>query len=199
MRKWYITGLIAVVCCGLYAASPFWAAWSLREALRRGDAGAIEHRVQWQSVRNSLKTSIAKNAQLLAQANEAGASIRPTMWQRVKSAFGAPVLDRFIEAYVTPEGLPQLYRYNQLARRHLPGRSEVAEPDGQQPWTERAADFYSRLKRAEFRSLTRLELEIADRLTPGRRFISVMELVGLSWRLTEVHVLADETALAALP
>ena len=196
MRKWHIAGLIAI-CCGLYAASPFWAAWSLREALRSGDSGAIEHRVQWHSIRTSLKTSIARNAQLLSEANEAGASIQPTMWQRVKSAFGATVLDRFIEAYVTPEGLPQLFRYNQLARRHLAGRPELEELEGRQ-WTDRVADFYSRLKRAEFRSLTRLELEIADRVTPGRRFISVMELVGLTWRLTEVHVLPDETTLAAL-
>ena len=197
MRKWLIPGFI-VVCGGLYVASPFWAAWSLREALRSGDTATIEQRVQWQSVRSSLKASLATNAQLLSQANDAGAAIRPTMWQRVKSAFGATMLDRFIETYVTPEGLPQLFRYNQLARRHLPGRPSVEELDSR-PWTERAVDFYSRLRRAEFRSLTRVELEIGDRFAPERHFVSVMELVSFRWKLTEIHVMTNETTLAALP
>ena len=198
MRKWHVAGLIAV-CAVWYVAAPFWAAWSLREAVRRGDTGAIEHRVAWQSVRTSLKASLAENAQLLSQAQEIGTAIRPTMWQRVKSVFGATMLDRFIETYVTPEGLPQLFRYHQLARRHLPGAPSI-DALAERPWTQRIADFYSRLKRAEFQSLTRVELEMADRNVPERHVVSVMELVGLHWKLTGLRIVAPgETSLAGLP
>ena len=197
MRKWHVAGVIAV-CAGWYVVSPFWAAWSLREAIRSGDTSTIEQRVEWQSVRSSLKASLAENNQLLVQAQEMGSAIRPTLWQRVKSAFGATVLDRFIETYVTPQGLPQLFRYHRLAREHLPGAVNAASTD-ERPWSQRVADFYRRLLRAEFQSLRRVEFEIADRFSPERRIVSVMALIGMRWKLTELRVIAPGPAtLAAL-
>ena len=169
-----------------YAASPIYAAWSLREAIKSNDIPTIERKVVWDSVRASLRASIAGNAQLLPEVNEVGERIRPTMWQRVKTAFGQSMLDRFIESYVTPEGLPKLFRYrstlNATARR-------AAEEEERLDVLERAKVFYRRLSRAEFKSPSRIEIEMIDRLRPDRRYVTVMELHGFEWKLAELHIL----------
>ena len=53
---------------------------------------------------------------------------------------------------------------------------------------DRFRAFYNRIHRAEFRSATEVEFEIADRNTPARRFISTFELKSFAWRLTGVKV-----------
>lgn len=197
MRRLGAVALLSAGAC-IYVASPFWAAWSLRDAVRRGDVSAIEHKVQWPTVRESLKRSLAVHAELKPQAESIGTEIRPSMWQRVKAAFGATVLDRFVETYVTPDGLPKLFRYRMLLRQHATGET-APEDAADAPWQQRFAAFYQRLKRAELQSLTRVELEVADRLDPDRRYISVLELVGLSWKLTSLQVVSDRRRLAGLP
>lgn len=183
----------ATLCCGMaaaYVASPFVSAWNLREAIKRGDTSSIETRVAWPTVRQSLKSSLAKEANLLPMANEAGAAVRPTLWQRLKGAFGATMLDRFIETYVTPEGLPKLFEYRQTWRDASMSATPV-EPEPQSK-VERFQQFWSRIKRAEFRSLGRVEIEIADRSVADRRYVSVMELDGLGWKLTELSVVSRD-------
>lgn len=194
MRKVF-AGAAIVLCAAMYVVSPIWAAWSLREAVRRGDVTTIEYRVEWDSVRQSLKSSLAQHAQLLPQAEAAGAEIRPTLWQRVKSAFGATMLDRFVESYVTPEGLPRLFGYQQMLR-DASLTTTPAEDMDKLPWTDRFAAFYERVKRAEFQSLTRVEFEITDRHTPERRYIAAMELVSLRWKLTSLQIVGDQMAVA---
>ena len=169
-----------------YAASPFVAAWNLREAIKAGDTVTIERKVIWASVRTSLRASIAGNSQLLPEAAEAGERIRPSVWQRVKVAFGQSMLDRFIESYVTPEGLPKLFRYRKSWNGTV--KREVDDED-QGSFSERAKVFYSRLVRAEFKSLTRIEIEMSDKMAKDRRYITIMELHGTDWKLAELRII----------
>lgn len=167
-----------------YAAWPFWSAWSLREAIKNGDTATIERRVEWDSVRATLRDSLARQAQLLPEVNAVGEAVKPTMWQRVKTAFGQPMLDRFIESYVTPEGLPQLFTYRKTYREKVKG-----EPDEKTlALHERMQRFWSRIHRAEFQSLTRVEIEMADKDNPGRRVVSTMELKGFEWKLVALRI-----------
>ncbi len=94
---------------GLYTVSPFLSAMHLRHAIASGDRPTVERMIEWQSLRESLRYSIARNAELLPAATEAGRAVRPTMWQRIRSMFGHTMLDRFIEHYITPAGLTKLY------------------------------------------------------------------------------------------
>jgi hypothetical protein len=186
--------LLLVVGAG-YAASPFVAAWSLREAIKNSDIATIERKVVWDGVRTTLRASIASNASLLPEATAAGERIRPTVWQRMKTAFGHSMLDRFIESYVTPEGLPKLFRYRKTWNGTV--RREADEEDHPEV-LERAKAFYRRLIRAEFKSPTRIEIEMADRVTPDRRYVTVMELHGFEWKLAELHVLGGSTRPAGV-
>lgn len=184
MRRLFLAAFVVLIGGGLYVLSPFWAAWTLREAIKAGDTKTIERKVVWEGVRQSLRASIAGNSQLLPEANSVGETIRPSLWQRVKTAFGASMLDRFIESYVTPEGLPKLFRY----RRTWNGTMKGEPDEDAMAFTERARRFYSRVTRAEFKSTTVVEIEMADKNTPARRYITTMELHGTEWKLAALRV-----------
>lgn len=177
--------LLLVVVAG-YVASPFVAAWSLREAIKAGDTATLQRKVVWPTVRSTLRASIASNAQLLPEAGEAASRVRPSMWQRVKAAFGQSMLDRFIESYVTPEGLPKLFRYRNTWNGTMKGETD---DDDKLEFFERVRAFYRRMSRAEFTSLTRIEIEMLDKFSPDRRYVSVMELHGFEWKLAELRIL----------
>jgi hypothetical protein len=182
LRLSLLAGLVAVA----YMGSPFVAAWNLREAVKAGNVEAVTSKVQWDTVRASLKASLAKHPELFAEATLAGENVKPTLWQRVKSTFGVTMIDRFIESYVTPEGLPKLFQYRQAWRDTMSG--DAAE-QGKIPRLDRMKQFYDRIKRAEFQTLTKVEIEMQDRKKPERRYVSTMELIDYSWKLTALRVI----------
>jgi hypothetical protein len=182
-----IAAAVILLLCGAgYVLSPFVAAWNLREAIKAADTATLERKIVWSTVRTSLRASIAANSQLLPEATEAGERVRPSLWQRVKSAFGQSMLDRFIESYVTPEGLPKLFRYRSSWNGTVKG--ETDEED-KLDFFERAKVFYRRLSRAEFQSPTRIEIEMIDKFQTDRRYVSVMELHGSEWKLAELRII----------
>ncbi len=183
VRHLFVVVMVVLTLSAGYVASPFVAMWNLREAIKSSDTAAIDSRVVWPSVRESLKASLAKEANLLPFAEAAGGQVRPTLWQRIKGTFGASMLDRFIETYVTPEGLPKLFDYRRTWNESIKG--EVPESASR---LERARLIWSRVKRAEFQSLTRLEIEMVDRKVADRRIISVMELDAFTWKLTHLRI-----------
>ncbi len=183
--------LVAFVLATAYIASPFVAAWNLREAVKAGNVEAVQGRVQWDSVRASLKSSLAKHPELFAEATTAGENVKPTLWQRIKSSFGVTMVDRFIESYVTPEGLPKLFQYRQAWRENVSGDAATLAAT---PKLERMKDFYDRIKRAEFQSLRRVEIEVQDRKNPERRYVSTMELIDYGWKLTALRVITVDAS-----
>jgi hypothetical protein len=186
-----LAGVIVVGAATLYLGSPFIAAWRLRDAIRQSDVATIEQKVQWDTVRATLKASLARQAQLQPEVNAASAAVKPTLWQRIKTGFGATMLDRFIENYVTPEGLPQLFSYRKAWKENVQGEPDEALT---LPWHERFQRFLQRVRRAEFQSLSRVVLEVEDKSTAERRYRSVFELIGLEWKLTELEVLSSPGA-----
>ncbi len=180
---------LALVClsvAALYVAAPFWAAWTIREAVKTGDVETLRNKVVWHSVRDSLRRSIVRHAQLLPALIEEGRRIRPTLWQRVKSMFGASMLDRFMDRYIAADGLPQLYRLRNAYQTRIQGL-----PDERLlPTQDRIVALLRRVKRAEFLSMAEVEIEIEDRYNPERRVIGTMKIVGLDWKLTDLVVIS---------
>ena len=178
--------LIAILLMGgtLYIASPFYAAWSIRQAIKTNDVALLENKVDWKSVRFSLRQSIAQHAQLLPAAIREGRKVRPTMWQRIKAVFGANMLDRFMDRYITPTGMPRLYRLKYGYRTKVTGlpRDETIPVD------QRLQGLIKRIHRAEFMSFGRVELEIEDRDQPDRHIVAEMSLSGFEWKLTRLIV-----------
>jgi Protein of unknown function (DUF2939) len=190
-RRLFVLCLSLGLLMSAYVASPFVSMWSLRDAVKRADTASIQQRVDWPRVRDSLRASLARHANLLPEATAAGAEIQPTLWQRLKGTFGASMLDRFIETYVTPEGLPKLFDYRTKWRDAVASVSDDPEPVSR---LDRMKRFWSRIKRAEFKSLTEVEIEVEDRRVADRRYVSLMQFNGLGWTLIGLRVVSNDPA-----
>ncbi len=187
MRLMLLSAPLATLLSCLYVASPFISVWMLREAIRQGDTVTLERKVHWPSVRESVKASLAEPP----RRDSAGVEIKPSLWRRATGAVKSAALDRFVDRYVTPEGLPRLFGYRESARTAAAMATASAAPaPASAPWQQRLADLYARVKRAEFQTPTRVEIEIADRSVADRRYVSVLELVGLEWKLTGLRIIS---------
>jgi hypothetical protein len=199
---------LAVAATGFaYLASPFLAAFEVRQAMKNGDKPTLERRVEWEPVRASLKASLA-GLQRKADADKqlAGAPA-PSIWSRVKAMVMPTMAEKLVDNYVTAEGVIQMFAARtalkdlkkewtgSAAATPAAGQTSdviapvlAADVDDHGSPLERFRAFYNRIHRAEFRSATEVEFEIADRNTPARRFISTFELKSFAWKLTGVKV-----------
>ena len=182
--------LLAMFALGAtYDVSPLLAAMKLRHSIATGDRNTVQRMIEWDSFRASLRRTIARNAELLPAANQAGRAVRPTLWQRVRSLFGHSMLDRFIETYITPEGLTKLYRAKE--RRHAKPDKPAFVQAGVS--FEQMRQHWRRVKRAEFLGPFAFVLELEDRHLPDRRIqslftLSNIGLTGFEWKLTKVEI-----------
>src|SRR5436190_9896007 len=85
-----------------YAASPYYSIWRFGEAIRAHDMPALTARIDFESVRGSLKKQIRDH--FLGALNE-------KQKQRLTEFFRTSVndpLDQLLDAYITPEGISAL-------------------------------------------------------------------------------------------
>lgn len=166
-----------------YAASPFVTAWSIREAARNGDSAYLERAIDWPSVRETLKPALSSLVfDMPDPATQPDA--KPTMWQRFKAYWGQGAMNRAIDGYLTPEGLPKLFALRNTYRSY----TGAVDEDKSRPVLERMQRFWSRVKRAEFTSLTSFEVDMIDKHDQNRMFLGKLELTGTGWILRELRI-----------
>lgn len=182
----------AVVLAGAYVAAPFWTAWSIREAIRDNDSAYLEQKIEWDSVRSTLKASLASYA-LTPEGSPEALTAHPSLWQRIKEYFGRGALDRFVDSTVTPTGLNGLLTMRKAYRSGVETVG-LANPEEASSRFERMRGVWKRVTRAEFASLGRFELDMLDRDDPTRTIAAVLELRGMEWKLTELRVRATPAA-----
>lgn len=169
-----------------YVAYPIATVWAIREAVRTGDTAYIEAKLEWPTVRATLRESLTAYALGPTAVASTGSAPPPTgLWQRLKAGLGRRAVDNLVDGYVTPEGLPQLFGMREFYRESISGEAAALAA---QPWHERAAGFWSRIKRAEFLSPAAFEIEMADRNDPRRHYVGLLRLRGLEWKLTELRL-----------
>lgn len=183
---WIAAGLM---CATAYVASPFHAAWTIREAMKTGDSAYLTENIEWPRVRETLRQSLTEFADPTSStaptSTTADTTSRKGLWSRVKSYAARKAVDSMVENYANPEGLPQLFTYGTTYRAVVHGPPEEKTLTN---LPQRITEFWSRVQRAEFKSLTAFELEMQDKNTPDRRYTGLLELHGLSWKLTELRV-----------
>lgn len=174
-----------------YAAAPFWTAWSIREAVTGNDTAFLERKIQWPTVRETMRQSMTRTALDLpgpdAAPVDAALAPRRGLWarlkDRVKAYAGRRVVDKMVDAYVSAEGLPRLYQARRTYRQTF--RGEASDPAD---WKERFAKVWARVKRAEFKSMTVFEIEIEDQFKAERSYLALLELKGAEWIMTELRI-----------
>jgi hypothetical protein len=192
MAKRRTAGVVSAILAPLllaaaYVASPFHAAYALREAMKAGDAGYLEANIQWPTVRESLRASLHAMADPAAPAPTLASTAPPrkSLWARFKSYAARKTVDSLVDTYANPEDLPQLFTYGTTYRNVVHGPPEEKSLAN---LPARVREFWSRIRRAEFKQLTAFELEMRDRHTPDRTYTGLLELQGLRWKLTELRV-----------
>ena len=186
MKKAFVALAAGLVLAVGYIAYPLLTVWTIREAARTGNAAYIEAKLEWPTVRATLRESLTEYALGPTTVAAPGATPQKAgLWQRIKDGLGRRAVDNLVERYVTPEGLPQLFGAREFYRQNVSGEAAALAA---QPWHTRAANFWSRIKRAEFHSPTTFEIEMADRNDPTRHYIGLLRLRGLEWRLTELRL-----------
>ncbi|MDX2289809.1 MAG: DUF2939 domain-containing protein [Hyphomicrobiaceae bacterium] len=190
--------LVGAAC--LYAASPFYTAWSIREAVKSGDADFLRDTIEWTPVRKTLRDSMLAMTLGRPEAVVDVPEPRGGLWASFKSYMSRNVVDGMVERYATPEGLPTLFAHGQTVRRNVLMQED---PEEKMALPEKIAFIWSRVTRAEFTGLTRFEMEMADKHEPTRLFAGVLEFKGagsgLGWKLTELRVRERTAAGVALP
>ena len=187
--------LLATAFIGIaYIAWPLLTAWQIREAIIAGDTVTLERKVEWASVRASLKGSLS--AETKARLEKDPNAPAPSLWQRIKATLAPSLAESAVDRYVTPENLPSFFGYRETYRTTIRPALGLKEPPTVLANTvfagtllDRMVSFYARVRRAVFYSLTRFEVEVIDRYQPERRYVSTFELKGWEWKLTALAVL----------
>jgi len=172
-----------------YLVSPLMAAWEIKEAIHTSDTAVLEKRIEWPAIKQTLRSSMetyalrSPGAEGLEPASAEASN--PSVWQRIRAAYGRQVVASIVETMVTPTGLPKLLKYRQGYHKTIRG---VPDEPQSASFVERAKVAWSRVERAEFLSPTRFALRVRDRFDPDKSFAGELELQGLSWRLVSLKV-----------
>lgn len=187
----YSLGLGAVLA---FTASPFVTAWSIREAIRSGDAPYLESKIEWPAVKASLKASMSTYAlgpdPATPATAEAAPSAKPGLWQRLKAAYGRRVVASMVETMVTPHGLPKLFAYRKSFNENVRGLPDEAKT---LPLSERIRRSWERVVRAEFLSPSRFAMEMRDKSDPQRSYAGILEFKGFEWKLVHLEIKSERS------
>lgn len=88
--------ILGVVLLMVYAASPYVSFWRFTEAVRSGDSAAISSRVDFLSVRASLKKQLVARFAAKTERHNRSFNLGPTL------------IDVIVDTYVTPDGIAAL-------------------------------------------------------------------------------------------
>ena len=191
VRRLLALGVLGALLGTAYVVVPMWTAWAIREAIRDNDSAYLEHKIEWDTVRASLKESLAEFT-FSATGDLTPAPGQPSLWQRAKAYIGRGALDQFVETTVTPAGMAGLFTMRKAYRAGLGGTGEVRPPV-----LERIRRVWSRVTRAEFASLDRFEMDMIDKDAPERTICLELERRGFEWKMTGLRVKATAPAKVA--
>lgn len=162
-----------------YFVLPFWTALELKRAIRNGDAATLDARVEWDSVRASLRQSLTEQVPQEARRRFSRIPFIQKYAEKFAVSYSAPVVDKLVDSFGTANGLIRMMSWKEATFGAAPPKT----------LTGIAAEMSSRVKRVAFVSLTRLETVVADRTDPTRHIFSALELRDTGWKLTELRIL----------
>ena len=174
-----------LICAAVYVAWPLHTAWSIREAIKSGDSAYLARHFEWAPVKATLKASMADLVLGPIDASLEGKPKRQGLWASFKAYYGRNVVDRLVELYATPTGLPTLFSYGRTVSVDVLGRQH---PDEGLSLPQRMADAWSRAERASFISPTRFEIEMRDKFEPDRLYCGALVLKDWRWKVIELRV-----------
>lgn len=181
MRKLIMPVLAAMsLLTACYFALPFWTALELKRAIRNGDVATVEARVEWDSLRTSLRQSLTEQAPNEVRRRFSRIPFIQKYAEKFAASYSEPVVNKMVDSFGSAEGLIRLMSWKEATFGPKPPKTLAGI----------ASEMSSRVKRVAFVSLTRLETVISDRNDPKRHIFSALELRDTGWKLTEMRILS---------
>lgn len=163
-------------------ALPYIAVYQIRDAVKNHDSTALSEYIDFPSVRQSLKDQL--NAMLMGKMQSDDTKSNP--FAALGMAFAAPLVDKMVEAYVTPAGVAQLMEGEKPSLK----KKKMAMPvDGNTADTSNEAEKEKPLDDVAlgYKSSNRFEVEDKKK---GLRV--VLRRQGLDWKVTEIILPKEE-------
>ena len=152
------------------AASPYITVYQIKSAAERHDGEALSEHIEFPSVRQSLKDQA--NAMLMKEMAKDEMKDKP--FAALGAAFGGLMVDKMVEAYVTPACITQ------LMAGEKPKPTEEGESGGssaRKPLSDASMSF---------ETLNKFVVQVKD--NNGKESTFVLRRRGISWKLTEIIV-----------
>ena len=169
-------GVLAALAAAYVVAAPYWTVHQMKSAAQRRDGEALAEYIDFPSVRQSLKDQL--NALYLkGMADDEKMADNP--FATLGAAFAGVMVDRIVDAYVTPAGLAQLMAGEKPEFESDP-RDEAPEKSQREPLANASMSYES------FDKFT-VRIVNAD----GKEAKFVLRRRGFGWKLTEIIVPLD--------
>ena len=169
-----VAALCAVAAIAFYIASPWLAFYQLQQAARAGDRDGLEAAVDFPAVREDFKAQL--NAAFLSKM-QSDAHLKDNPLAALGALIVPAVLDRLIDAYVTPQGIATM-----VAEARAPKSGEPAHG-------HRGGHVTSQ---SGYVSLDRFKTTMRSDEDPGRPLVFTMERRGLfGWKLVRIALPLD--------
>ena len=165
------------IAAGLFAiyaaAAPYITVHQMKSAAKNHDGEGLSEHVEFPSVRQSLKDQM--NA-MLAKKMAEDEDLKDNPFAVVGAAFAGMMVDKMVDAYVTPAGITQLMAGEKP--QPLPGQGEEKSSGSDRtPWADASMSY---------ESLGKFVVRVKG--NDGGEGQFVLRRRGLSWKLTDVIV-----------
>jgi len=181
-----LLGLLVV----FYVGWPAWSCYRIYEALEKNDATTLERKVDFPSVRDSLKPAIRAQVDktLDRTMGDAAGQLRDG---RLRQQIGPQLMESVLNKIVTPQSIASLYAWRGDVSQVLKDVKEIREigtaTDGADiPGSAKPSALrLSNIKRFAFTSPTSFEIGIAKDASGSEPDLTVqMGFRDLDWKLT---------------
>lgn len=174
MSKGKIVAVVGVLFAIYIAAAPYITVHQMKSAAESHDGEALSEHIDFPSVRQSLKDQM--NAMFMKEM--AKDEMKDNPFAALGAAFAGVMVDKMVEAYVTPAGITQ------LMAGEKPKPSEGRESDGssrRKPLSDSSMSY---------ESLDKFVVKVKGGTGEEGRF--VLRRRGIGWKLTEIIIPLDK-------
>ncbi|MGE5513304.1 MAG: DUF2939 domain-containing protein [Bacteroidota bacterium] len=125
MKRLLIPLLLVLALVGFYAAWPAWSLYQVRESIRTDDGDTLARKIDFPSVRTSLRPVLTEEAQRIVDRVQGNAGGLGALLGQLKGDLLPKIVDAGLDVVVTPENVMHIARNREALRDAL--RRAVAE------------------------------------------------------------------------
>jgi len=163
-----IVGVVVLLAVAYVAAAPYITVYQMKTAAENRDGEALSEHIEFPSLRQSLKDQM--NTMFMKKmAKEA----EDNPFAVLGTAFAGVMIDKMVDAYVTPAGITELMRGKKPDTKS--GGEGSSGSSSQEPFSNASMSY---------KSLSKFVITVKDDSGEEGKF--VLRRRGIGWKLTEI-------------